>query len=147
MTYTLRNKEGAPDYRYMPDPNLPPLVVPKVNMQPTAWTTFIADEAIPQHYISRISETMPELPHALRSRLQSQYGISAREADIVMSIQSGADVGFDGEPPKGGVVDYFEQVARASDPKEAINWHVSPVLTLWCLFTPLTGSHMNFWVS
>ena len=26
-TYTLRSKEDAPDYRYMPDPNLPPLLL------------------------------------------------------------------------------------------------------------------------
>ncbi len=90
---------------------------------------------------------MPELPHALRSRLQSQYGISARDADILMSIQSGSDVGFDGEPPKGGAVGYFEEVAKASDPKEAINWRVLRAMTICYLLTPLTGSHMNFSVS
>ena len=29
-TYLLRSKEDAPDYRYMPDPNLPPLLLEKV---------------------------------------------------------------------------------------------------------------------
>lgn len=29
-TFTLRNKEDAPDYRYMPDPNLPPLLLTPV---------------------------------------------------------------------------------------------------------------------
>lgn len=29
-TYALRSKEDAPDYRYMPDPNLPPLLLDKV---------------------------------------------------------------------------------------------------------------------
>ena len=29
-TYSLRSKEDAPDYRYMPDPNLPPLLLSKV---------------------------------------------------------------------------------------------------------------------
>ena len=29
-TYPLRTKEDAPDYRYMPDPNLPPLILEKV---------------------------------------------------------------------------------------------------------------------
>ncbi|PCH40967.1 hypothetical protein WOLCODRAFT_150998 [Wolfiporia cocos MD-104 SS10] len=49
-TYTLRSKEDAPDYRYMPDPNLPPLLL---------------DEA----YIDTIRRTMPELPPATRARL------------------------------------------------------------------------------
>lgn len=29
-TYSLRSKEDAPDYRYMPDPNLPPLIIEEV---------------------------------------------------------------------------------------------------------------------
>ena len=31
-TYTLRSKEDAPDYRYMPDPNLPPLLIEAVRL-------------------------------------------------------------------------------------------------------------------
>lgn len=30
QTYTLRSKEDAPDYRYMPDPNLPPVILEEV---------------------------------------------------------------------------------------------------------------------
>jgi aspartyl-tRNA(Asn)/glutamyl-tRNA(Gln) amidotransferase subunit B len=30
-TYSLRSKEDAPDYRYMPDPNIPPLLLTEVN--------------------------------------------------------------------------------------------------------------------
>lgn len=33
-TYSLRSKEDAPDYRYMPDPNLPPLLLSKVSFWP-----------------------------------------------------------------------------------------------------------------
>ncbi|KAF8317016.1 Glutamyl-tRNA amidotransferase B subunit [Cantharellus anzutake] len=108
-TYTLRSKEDAPDYRYMPDPNLPPLI-------------------LTEGYIKQIAKSMPELPHAIRSRLQSQYGISARDTDILMSIESGTDVGFDGEPSRGGAVSYFEQVAKHCNPKVAINWRVPCVL-------------------
>lgn len=32
-TYALRSKEDAPDYRYMPDPNLPPLFIDEVSVQ------------------------------------------------------------------------------------------------------------------
>jgi len=97
-TFLLRTKEDAPDYRYMPDSNLPPLL-------------------LTQDYISAIAATMPELPSALYSRLQSQYGISARDAEVLMSIESGSDVGYDGEAEKGNAVNYFEQVADGGDPK------------------------------
>lgn len=32
-TYSLRSKEDAPDYRYMPDPNLPPLLLKDVSFE------------------------------------------------------------------------------------------------------------------
>lgn len=31
-TFRLRSKEDAPDYRYMPDPNLPPVIITQVNV-------------------------------------------------------------------------------------------------------------------
>ena len=33
-TYSLRSKEDAPDYRYMPDPNIPPLLLTEVSILP-----------------------------------------------------------------------------------------------------------------
>lgn len=33
-TYSLRSKEDAPDYRYMPDPNIPPLLLTEVTTLP-----------------------------------------------------------------------------------------------------------------
>jgi hypothetical protein len=33
-TFTLRSKEDAPDYRYMPDPNLPPIMIDEVGVSP-----------------------------------------------------------------------------------------------------------------
>ena len=65
---------------------------------------------------------MPELPSALHARLQSQYGISARDAEVLMSVESGSDVGYDGEVAKGSAVRYFEQVADGRDAKVAVNW-------------------------
>src|SRR5947209_13873041 len=60
-TRSMRTKEDAQDYRYFPDPDLPPLVV---------------DDA----WIERIRSQLPELPGAMRSRFASQYGLSAYEA-------------------------------------------------------------------
>lgn len=33
MTFKLRSKEDAPEYRYMPDPNLPPLILTEVRFK------------------------------------------------------------------------------------------------------------------
>ncbi len=60
-TRPMRSKEDAQDYRYFPDPDLPPLVV---------------DEA----WIERVRAGLPELPEAMRMRFREQYGIGAAEA-------------------------------------------------------------------
>ncbi|KAG8707868.1 hypothetical protein FRC08_000246 [Ceratobasidium sp. 394] len=104
-TFRLRSKEDAPDYRYMPDPNLPPLIVER-------------------DYIEQIRSTMPTLPAETRNRIISTYHLSPRDADVLMHIDTGADIGFDGEPPSRlGAVAYFESVARGGrDPKVVANW-------------------------
>ncbi|MFT5645139.1 MAG: aspartyl-tRNA(Asn)/glutamyl-tRNA(Gln) amidotransferase subunit B, partial [Janthinobacterium sp.] len=56
-TRAMRSKEDAQDYRYFPDPDLPPLVID------------------PQ-WVARVQQSMPELPGAMRQRFASQYGLS-----------------------------------------------------------------------
>jgi aspartyl-tRNA(Asn)/glutamyl-tRNA(Gln) amidotransferase subunit B len=60
-TRSMRSKEDAHDYRYFPDPDLPPLVVGE------AW-------------IDAVRAAMPELPQALRERYQARLGLSAYDA-------------------------------------------------------------------
>ena len=60
-TRSMRTKEDAQDYRYFPDPDLPPLTV---------------DEA----WIERVKSSLPELPEAMKTRLASQYGVTSYEA-------------------------------------------------------------------
>lgn len=60
-TYSMRSKEEAHDYRYFPEPDLPPLVV----------------EA---EQIARIKAELPELPRAKSQRLQSQYSLNPADA-------------------------------------------------------------------
>lgn len=67
---------------------------------------------------------MPELPDATRSRLLRQ-GLSERDADVLMSIDSGREVGFDGEPGDGGAIAYFDTLSKVRDPKVVVNWLVS----------------------
>jgi aspartyl-tRNA(Asn)/glutamyl-tRNA(Gln) amidotransferase subunit B len=68
-TYSQRSKEEAHDYRYFPDPDLPPLVVEQ------AW-------------VDAIAATLPELPRALASRLRERYGISPAAANLLASDQA-----------------------------------------------------------
>ena len=69
-TRSMRTKEDAQDYRYFPDPDLPPLAI---------------DEA----WIERIRTAMPELPDAMRGRLVVQHGISEYDA---MHLTSSRDL-------------------------------------------------------
>ena len=60
-TRSMRSKEDAHDYRYFPDPDLPPLVVD------AAW-------------IDRVKSALPELPDAMRTRFIAQYDVNGYEA-------------------------------------------------------------------
>jgi aspartyl-tRNA(Asn)/glutamyl-tRNA(Gln) amidotransferase subunit B len=71
-TRVMRSKEEAHDYRYFPEPDLPPLI--------------IADE-----FIERVRESMPELPEARRRRFMDQYGLSYNDASQLTSERSLAD--------------------------------------------------------
>jgi aspartyl-tRNA(Asn)/glutamyl-tRNA(Gln) amidotransferase subunit B len=71
-TRVMRSKEEAHDYRYFPEPDLPPLVV--------------ADELI-----ERVRAAMPELPEARRRRFMEQYGLSFSGASQLTSELSLAD--------------------------------------------------------
>jgi len=67
-TRSMRTKEDAQDYRYFPDPDLPPLV-------------------IGQDWIERIQADMPELPGAMRERFIKDYGLPEYDALILTSSQ------------------------------------------------------------
>jgi aspartyl-tRNA(Asn)/glutamyl-tRNA(Gln) amidotransferase subunit B len=89
-TRSMRSKEEANDYRYFPDPDLLPLVI---------------DEA----FIADVVADMPELPGARRARFESEYGLSAYDADVLTATREQAD--------------YYEAVvAVGGDAKLAANW-------------------------
>lgn len=71
-TFGMRGKEEAHDYRYMPDPDLLPLIV---------------DEA----WIERVRATLPELPAAKRSRLVAEHGLSEYDAGVLTASKALAD--------------------------------------------------------
>jgi aspartyl-tRNA(Asn)/glutamyl-tRNA(Gln) amidotransferase subunit B len=71
-TTSQRSKEEAHDYRYFPEPDLPPL-------------------RIEEPWIARVRAGLPELPDVRRERLTAEYGLSASEADVIVEERSTAD--------------------------------------------------------
>ena len=71
-TVTQRTKEYAEDYRYFPEPDLPPLVMDR------AW-------------IEKIRARLPELPEARRDRFMTQYGLPLYDANILIGSKAMAD--------------------------------------------------------
>jgi aspartyl-tRNA(Asn)/glutamyl-tRNA(Gln) amidotransferase subunit B len=72
QTYSQRSKEEAHDYRYFPEPDLPPLVVER-------------------DWVDRIAAALPELPYAKYRRFMSQYGLNAYNAWRLTGEQAVAD--------------------------------------------------------
>ena len=71
-TRSMRSKEDAHDYRYFPDPDLPPLV-------------------IGQDWIERVRQSMPTLPDALRQRFINEFGLAPVDAAQLSSSRAMAN--------------------------------------------------------
>ena len=65
-TYSQRSKEQAHDYRYFPEPDLPPV-------------------QITEEYLEKIKQELPVLPRALKEQLVSAYGLSEYDANLLAS--------------------------------------------------------------
>ena len=75
---------------------------------------------------------MPELPAATRQRLLGR-GLSERDVDFLLSIDSGREVDFDGKLGPG-VVSYFDAVSAGRSPKQSFNWFVViSLVVIWRL--------------
>ncbi len=71
-TEAMRSKEEAQDYRYFPEPDLPPFTVSKED-------------------VARIRATLPELPRARRARFQKELGLDAKAAAVLTAEKPVAD--------------------------------------------------------
>ena len=72
-TTTLRKKETEEDYRYMPDPDVPPIT-------------------IKQSHVAELGKKMPELPRAKSARLSKEFGIRPDDAWILVAEVEIADL-------------------------------------------------------
>jgi aspartyl-tRNA(Asn)/glutamyl-tRNA(Gln) amidotransferase subunit B len=94
-TRAMRSKEDAHDYRYFPDPDLPPLAI---------------DDA----WIERVKSELPELPGAMRTRFEAQYGLPSYDTVALTASRE--------------LAAYYEAAAIAPvDTKLAANWVLGEV--------------------
>ena len=95
-SYPMRSKEDAQDYRYFPEPDLPPL-------------------ELSEAYIQALRASQPELATAKRARYQAAWGLGPYDAEMLTSQKA--------------LARFFEEtVALGSEPKQAANWLMGPVL-------------------
>jgi aspartyl-tRNA(Asn)/glutamyl-tRNA(Gln) amidotransferase subunit B len=91
-TRSMRSKEEAHDYRYFPDPDLLPLEF---------------NEA----YVEELSKHLPELPDDKKARFETEHGLSAYDADVLVAEKA--------------LADFYEEVAKGRDAKAAANWVIN----------------------
>ena len=96
-TRSMRSKEDAMDYRYFPDPDLPPLM-------------------IAQAWIDRVKASLPELPGAMRERFVKDFGLP--EYDAMVLTQSKAMAAY---------FEAVVTVAGKEQAKPAANWMMGDV--------------------
>jgi aspartyl-tRNA(Asn)/glutamyl-tRNA(Gln) amidotransferase subunit B len=71
-TYSMRSKEQAHDYRYFPEPDLPPLIVSEA-------------------FKAEVAKRMPELPEARRARMIAEYELAEQDAQTLTATREFAD--------------------------------------------------------
>ncbi|KAI3352468.1 hypothetical protein L3Q82_005423 [Scortum barcoo] len=110
-TIPMRDKEGLQDYRFMPEPNLPPLIVYEDNA--SLPTGIDACQAV---VVQKIREGLPELPSVKRDRLVQTYGILPEHSFTLVN--------------EDGLVEFFEAVLKATkrEPRKVIGWVTNEVL-------------------
>jgi aspartyl-tRNA(Asn)/glutamyl-tRNA(Gln) amidotransferase subunit B len=97
-TVPMRSKEDAHDYRYFPEPDLMPII-------------------IKEEQIESIKSTLPEMPAKKKERFLQQYGLTEKEAAIIV----------DDKP----LSHFYEEVIKeGTNPKTAANWLLGDILRL-----------------
>ncbi len=97
-TFVQRTKEEAHDYRYFPEPDLLPL-------------------EISPEWVEALRATLPELPDAKMRRFQEVYGLSRREAAIVVEERD--------------VAEWYEAAVEAyGNPREVYHWLTGEIFRL-----------------
>jgi len=111
-TYSMRSKEEAHDYRYFPEPDLPPIEISK-------------------DFIEQLKNELPELPHEKRIRFMQQYGLPEYDAQVLTATKQLASyyeavVGDGAQPKKASNWIMSEVLAKIDDPEFIDSFNVKP---------------------
>ncbi|XP_048669475.1 glutamyl-tRNA(Gln) amidotransferase subunit B, mitochondrial isoform X2 [Marmota marmota marmota] len=109
-TVPMRDKEGKQDYRFMPEPNLPPLVLYD--------STTLPAGADSQQVINidQIRDMLPELPSVTREQLVQQYGLLPEHSFTLLN--------------EVGLLEFFQNVIKETraEPKKVASWVLNTFL-------------------
>jgi aspartyl-tRNA(Asn)/glutamyl-tRNA(Gln) amidotransferase subunit B len=113
-TESMRSKEEAHDYRYFPEPDLPPLRIAEADL-------------------ARWQAELPELPEAMRERLAAQYGLPAydagvltQSADLARFFEQTATAAANPKAASNWIMGELLRLLRASDREIASLTTVTP---------------------
>ncbi|MFC1955760.1 Asp-tRNA(Asn)/Glu-tRNA(Gln) amidotransferase subunit GatB [Chloroflexota bacterium] len=96
-TVSQRSKEYAHDYRYFPEPDLPPLVINR-------------------EWVEELSAKLPEMPEVKRNRFVAEYGLPIYDANLLTGSKAMADY-----------FENCQKVNKEVPPKEVSNWLLGEV--------------------
>uniref|UniRef100_A0A8D1JTZ4 Cytochrome c oxidase assembly factor PET112 homolog n=1 Tax=Sus scrofa TaxID=9823 RepID=A0A8D1JTZ4_PIG len=109
-TVPMRDKEGKQDYRFMPEPNLPPLLLYDLGSLPAG--------VDPQQVINIdwLRERLPELPSVTREKLVRQYGMLPEHSVALLN--------------EVGLLEFFQNVMKETraEPKRVTSWVLNTFL-------------------
>ncbi|KAM6075938.1 glutamyl-tRNA(Gln) amidotransferase subunit B, mitochondrial isoform 2-T2 [Chlamydotis macqueenii] len=110
-TVPMRDKEGKQDYRFMPEPNLPPLILYDTKSLPA---NMNHQQVV---NIDWIRERLPDLPRVRRAKLVERYGILPEHSFTLLN--------------EDGLSEFFENVVKQTQmkPKKVIGWILNDLLS------------------
>jgi len=96
-TVSQRSKEYAHDYRYFPEPDLPPVTISR-------------------DWVEAVRKKLPEMPEARRDRFMAEYSLTKYDADLLTGSKAMADYFEEGV-----------KASKEASPKEVANWLLGEV--------------------
>uniref|UniRef100_A0A803VA93 Glutamyl-tRNA(Gln) amidotransferase subunit B, mitochondrial n=1 Tax=Ficedula albicollis TaxID=59894 RepID=A0A803VA93_FICAL len=123
-TVPMRDKEGKQDYRFMPEPNLPPLILYDAKSLPA---NMNHQQVI---NIDWIHERLPDLPSVKREKLVEQYGILPEHSFTLLVWQQDQNCNSS-QASEDGLAEFFESVVKQTQmkPKKVIGWILNDLLS------------------
>lgn len=110
LTFSMRSKEDAHDYRYFPDPDLAPVIIDR-------------------DFVEELKKYLPELPDQKRERFIAEYNIPVYDAEVLTSVRQLSEYYEDviksgANPKKASNWIMSELMGQIQDPEDIMNFPV-----------------------